>query len=176
MSQTKISKAGIAFFSSLCASTFALGSWQTQRYFEKVDLMDRRETDLRKEPIPYEKHRQDPESFRRIKLHGSFDHDREIYIGPRGPPAGALALSGPNSGRGGGLSSSPQGYFVITPFVLSSDSNTTILVNRGWVPRNFVLPPPSQQVTLVDTWDRPHGIVDIVGVSSRAEGECMNGI
>ncbi|KAL9183358.1 hypothetical protein ACHAXT_005145 [Thalassiosira profunda] len=125
--------AGKIFFTSLCAATFGLGAWQTQRYFEKVKLVKKREDDLGMEPLSsYNDWRAlksaagsdgGAKSYQRVHLRGKFQHENEILIGPRGPPPGALADSGPNSGRGGGggMSSSAQGYYVVTPFVVSCD-------------------------------------------------------
>ena len=177
MGPSQISNAGIAFFSSLCASTFALGCWQTQRYFEKVDLIAKRETALSLEPILYkidhDRKREGPPSFRRLKLEGMFLHEHELFVGPRGPPLGAISSTGPSSGRGGGLSSSPQGYFVLTPFQVSLEHGKidTILINRGWVPRHFIASTSNQNENQeIQMLDRPLGIVNIVGVESQVEG------
>ena len=153
---------GKIFFPSLCLLTFGLGVWQTQRYFEKVDMVQKREDDLRMEPLSgfdeWQKLKKnatsdnkdtakDAKSYRRVHLSGKFQHDKEILIGPRGPPPGALAESGPNSGRGGGggMSSSAQGYWVVTPLVvLDGDAGGTSTnqedtggtkPKRGWLGR-----------------------------------------
>jgi hypothetical protein len=48
-------------------------------------------------------------NFQRRLVEGRFHHDQEMHLGPRGPPPGALATTGPNSGRSeGGMSSGPQ--------------------------------------------------------------------
>ncbi|KAL3765633.1 hypothetical protein ACHAWU_002663 [Discostella pseudostelligera] len=158
--------AGKIFFSSLCLFTFSLGIWQTNRYFEKVSMVQKRKEDLKLVPFHnyYDwlasKTQKDEiennkttaaaaasncKSYRRVHLRGSFIHEHEIFIGPRGPPPGALAESGPNSGRGGGgggMSSSTQGYLVITPFVVLKDeegddasisSGTRGETKRGWL-------------------------------------------
>ncbi|KAL3773100.1 hypothetical protein ACHAW5_009531 [Stephanodiscus triporus] len=141
---------GKAFFSSLCLLTFGLGTWQTRRYFEKLEMVKKREDDLGMDPLPNfdmwrttrgndddedaavdmktktkTKIADVPRSYRRVRLRGEFQHANEMLIGPRGPPPGALAESGPNSGRGGGggMSSSAQGYLVVTPFVISDDDD-----------------------------------------------------
>ncbi|KAL7548865.1 hypothetical protein ACHAWF_012129 [Thalassiosira exigua] len=141
--------AGRIFFPSLCAATFGLGIWQTRRYFEKVEMVAKREDDLTAEPLgsydEWKKASNDaaaaggeggadegpggtaaapPLSHRRVRLRGTFRHDDEVLVGPRGPPPGALADSGPNSGRGGGggMSSGAQGYWVVTPFVVRDDA------------------------------------------------------
>mmetsp|Transcript_3173 Transcript_3173/g.7022 ORF Transcript_3173/g.7022 Transcript_3173/m.7022 type:complete len:427 (+) Transcript_3173:141-1421(+) len=122
--------AGKLFFSSLCLATFGLGVWQTRRYFGKVEMVQKREDDLKLHPLAGFDDWQTlknnnvtldgKKSYRRVHLRGKFQHENQILIGPRGPPPGALAESGPNSGRGGGggMSSSAQGYWVITPFVI----------------------------------------------------------
>ena len=129
--------AGKLFFSSLCLFTFSLGVWQTNRYFEKVSMVQKRKEDLKLDPFHNycdwlaSKTQKDEiennkttsaaaasncKSYRRVHLRGSYQHEHEIFIGPRGPPPGALAESGPNSGRGGGgggggMSSSTQGIY-----------------------------------------------------------------
>ncbi len=186
-----ISKAGIAFFSSLCISTFGLGCWQTQRYFEKVKLIDIRNRELKmdcynsleenakcslqervmartnmknEESKDDENHAfLDDRGFKPLSIRGQYQHEYEILIGPRGPPAGAMSSTGPNSGRSsGGMSSSPQGYYVITPFQRSNNMGI-VLVNRGWIPRQFVLQNAA--------WDRPKGVVELVGVATKTERE-----
>jgi len=125
---------GTLFFGGLCASTLGLGVWQSRRYFEKVGQMAVREEELAADPVPLssftvtaaadgnhpesqQTSAQQSRSFRRVATAGIYDHAREVLVGPRGPPPGALASSGPTSGRGAGagMSSSPQGYYVVTP-------------------------------------------------------------
>lgn len=102
--------------------------------------------------------------FRPLTMKRRFMHEYEVLIGPRGPPAGAISSSGPNSGRSsGGMSSSPQGYFAITPFCRCNDMGI-VLVNRGWVPRQYGV----QNVS----WGRPRAKETIVtGVASKTECE-----
>ncbi|KAL3786867.1 hypothetical protein HJC23_013788 [Cyclotella cryptica] len=161
-----ISTAGTLFFTSLCAITFGLGVWQTQRYFEKVELVKRREEDLKMNPLTWDEwiasHSQGGNrensledgagkvrTYRRVILQGTFQHHNQILVGPRGPPPGALAESGPNSGRGGGggMSSSRQGYWVVTPFLVCKNTESQSLSEsketeddggkdtRGWFKR-----------------------------------------
>jgi len=132
-------------------------------------MVEKREHDLGLDPLPnFDEWRTTKEmtgrddgksgdtalkSYRRVRLRGEFQHGNEILIGPRGPPPGALAESGPNSGRGGGggMSSSAQGYLVVTPFaimphdavpqsttsasVLREDEIATPKKERGWIGR-----------------------------------------
>ena len=153
--------AGKVFFGSLCAGTFGLGCWQTQRLVEKQGLMGQRQEELAMDPVEYDAATTTSEtvnqkSFRRFVLNGVFRHEHEFLVGPRGPPAGALPDAPGTSAKG--MSSAPQGYFVITPMELtttqtkqstgwfgrrssSNDSSSAkkfALVNRGWVPRTMV--------------------------------------
>lgn len=129
------------------------------------------------DPLPLEAHAQEPHppgsptpptttthtprGFRPVFVEGRYNHDLELLVGPRGPPPGAISATGPNSGRSsGGMSSSPQGYFVVTPLIRKNNLGT-ILVNRGWVPRQYV-----QQNA---PWDRPSGMVKLVGIPSQTE-------
>jgi cytochrome oxidase assembly protein ShyY1 len=114
-----------------------LGIWQTKRYFEKLDMVSKRKYDLMLDPMTFDEWtlKNDANSsnnaattlstlstsYRRVTLHGKFDHTNTILIGPRGPPPGALATSGPNSGLASGMSSSQQGYWVVTPLIIIGD-------------------------------------------------------
>lgn len=148
-SQVGLSTAGKVFFGSLCAGTFGLGCWQTQRLFQKQRLVESRQADLALEPTTTLMPASGRSNFRRVLLTGTFIHDQQVLVGPRGPPAGALP-DGPGTSAAG-MSASPQGFFVVTPMQLKLDSNNhavdsttvrTVLVNRGWIPRH--LAPPSQ--------------------------------
>jgi cytochrome oxidase assembly protein ShyY1 len=171
---------GTLFFGSLCVGTFVLGSWQTKRYYEKTKLVQQRNSDLQSEPVAYEEYCQEIQlqqssssskqpdspiasSFRKIQLHGIYHHEYEILVGPRGPPPGSTYTTE------GGMSSSPQGYYIITPLEIqrsgsdfeTAASTTTgtptttskesqyVLINRGWVPRHMVVGPSN-------TRNQPH--------------------
>jgi len=156
--------AGKAFFGSLCVATFGLGAWQMQRYVEKVALVETRERELTDDPVPFSEHH---DGFRRVSVRGTFDHAKYVLVGPRGPPPGAMASSGPNSGRSsGGMSSSPQGFFVMTPLE-QSNGEGTLIINRGWVPMNVVqgnkIAPDARN------WEEPTGEVEIVGVPTQVD-------
>ncbi|XP_076057111.1 surfeit locus protein 1 [Oratosquilla oratoria] len=113
-------------------ATFCLGTWQVQRRQWKLGLIAALEEKSKAPPVdfPVNLHELEDLVYRRVKLIGTFDHSREIYMGPR-----PLLVAGDVDQSGGGLISSGQsGYLVITPFKLAN-TNVTILVNRGWVPR-----------------------------------------
>lgn len=168
-SSPPLSMAGILFFGSLCVSTFGLGCWQSSRYFDKIQLIQRRDEELAMDPIELQSNASSHDwettkrqsNHRRLHVTGTFHHDKEVLMGPRGPPPGAISQSGPNSGRSsGGMASSPQGYFIITPLERPHNLGT-VLVNRGWVPLQYV----KQNVA----WERPTGEVQVVAVASKME-------
>lgn len=170
-----LSRTGQVFFGGLCVGTFGLGTWQTKRYFEKIQLIQERQNALQKEPVTQfnlQEIQQQPNNFCQLRLHGRFDHRHEFLVGPRGPPPGALPETA------AGVSSAPQGYFVLTPLKLST-TGETVLVNRGWVPRAMVIPdnrrsPSNNNNNTSNTkndllqWERPE-TVDLVAVPSRPE-------
>jgi surfeit locus 1 family protein len=192
-----LSLAGKAVFGSLCAGTFGLGVWQTQRYFEKQTLVEQRNQALALDPaqneLPASEEGSSSTSFRRIQLQGQYVHSAEVLVGPRGPPSGALPDKPGSSAAG--MASAPQGYFVLTPFVPSSPAVRAvapmIMINRGWVPRQLVKPdhrqhrqPPStrnpnnnsrtQQQSQLLQWDRPVPVapqttIDVVVVPAKEE-------
>jgi cytochrome oxidase assembly protein ShyY1 len=181
--QKPLGKAGIAFFGSLCAGTFGLGVWQTRRYTEKVEMLAQRDRDMALAPSD-DVHR----AMGRIRIRGTFDHAKEFYVGPRGSP-----LHQSN----GSLGVPQHGYFVFTPLLTlqnQQDSSSlsgaapceeSVLVNRGWVPREKVVGnnrsrrhvpdrgAQQNQASLVGDWDRPRGVVTIMAVQARVEGMSM---
>lgn len=73
--------------------------------------------------------------YQTVSVTGHFLHDKEMYLGPRG-------LIKPDSAdTGGGLMSqkNTSGYLVITPLKLEGREET-VLINRGWVPRQNMNP------------------------------------
>ncbi len=102
----------------LFAGLVALGTWQVQRLFWKLDLIARVEERLGAEPAEAPRLAQWPQvnaerdEYRRVTLAGRFDHDREALVQ-------ASTELGP-------------GFWVLTP--LRRDDGTEVLVNRGFVP------------------------------------------
>ena len=92
-----------------------LGSWQLQRLVWKTALIDEILARQAMAPIPLPATIEDPPAlrFRKVSVHGTFDHSREIHLFA-------------HTERGN------LGYQVITP--LKQDDGTWVLVNRGWVP------------------------------------------
>jgi cytochrome oxidase assembly protein ShyY1 len=148
-SQVGLSLGGKVFFGGLCAGTFGLGCWQSKRLLEKQTLVESRQTDLAMEPsINLKDADASKGSFRQVRLTGTFQHDRQVLVGPRGPPQGALP-DGPGTSAAG-MSQAPQGYFIITPMQLNNPdvtSHATVLVNRGWIPKHMS-PPTEHEVQM----------------------------
>lgn len=92
-----------------------LGTWQVKRLHWKEALiaaMDARGAEAPLEGVPFGA---DPESvaYRRIRVTGSFSHDKEMYLQSR-------------------VRNGIAGLHVVTPLVVGERG--TILVDRGWVP------------------------------------------
>lgn len=179
-SQPGLSLAGKFVFGSLCAGTFGLGVWQTQRYLEKVELVEARANALAQPPLDVELATSPSDleqSFRKVRVRGQYLHAAEFLVGPRGPPAGLPGAVAQ------GMATTPQGYFVLTPLVPASAAvreklGPLVIVNRGWVPRHMVhgadfrhpgpprtFAPPT--TTLLD-WERP-ATVEVTVVPRKEE-------
>ncbi|GMI22396.1 hypothetical protein TrCOL_g248 [Triparma columacea] len=150
---------GQIFFPALCLGTGGLGFWQSKRYFEKIEMIEKQEALLSAPPSSDLSSVDTSDGLsRRINLRGRYIHSKECVLGPRGPPPGALAQDGPMSGRGGGgLASSPQGFYVYTPLMLVDGG--VVMVNRGWDSVSHEN----------DSYNRPEGVVDLTAVTSSTE-------
>ncbi len=96
----------------------ALGTWQVQRLFWKLDLIERVESRIHAAPVAAPARAEWPnvarekDEYRRVTATGLFRHDR-------------TALVQAVTERG-------AGFWVLTPLVLADGS--TLFVNRGFVP------------------------------------------
>ena len=174
-----LSTGGKVFFGSLCAGTFALGCWQIQRLQEKIVMIESRNQDLALDPTPELSSQETP--FRRRFVRGTFRHDKEVLIGPRGAPLGVWCprqgLSSNSKGNSGasGMSPGPSGFHVLTPLELSSTSDSSsprklVWVNRGWVPKTMVQDGRGNSSSVAaSTWTRPTGHVQITAIRSSPE-------
>ncbi|XP_062515731.1 surfeit locus protein 1-like [Corticium candelabrum] len=113
-------------------TTASLGTWQIFRLRDKLELKLKLEAKTQALPIemPSEVSNLDELEYRRVVLHGFFDHGIEFYIRPR------QLLSGETRQR---IQTSEPGAQVITPFYCRQ-TNSRILVNRGWVPKSRLNP------------------------------------
>jgi surfeit locus 1 family protein len=89
--------------------------WQVQRMHWKGELIAERGSRVAAEPVALPVPNGEPGDieYRRVRLEGTFLHDKEMFLGAR-------SLNG------------NAGYQVLTPFVLSDGG--IVLVNRGWIP------------------------------------------
>ena len=96
----------------------ALGSWQVQRLFWKLDLIERVEARVHAEAAPAPSEAEWPavtagkDEYRRVSASGVFDHGKTVLVQ-------AVTERG-------------AGFWAVTP--LKRDDGSTILINRGFVP------------------------------------------
>lgn len=114
---------GLLVLAMIPLAAFALGSWQVQRLRWKTDLIAKCEDRIVRAPLPLPP-RVDPDAvaaefdYRRVVVRGRLRHDREMLIGPR-------------------MRDGEQGYMVITPLDREAEGGSTVLVNRGWIPKRL---------------------------------------
>ncbi|KAJ2008133.1 surf-like protein [Coemansia thaxteri] len=128
---------------SICLCTipliaFGLGTWQIQRLKWKMALLDDVNDRMHRRPVALPLRVTAEEinrnEYRRVIVHGVFDHANEMLVGPRSYE-------------------SEPGFIVVTPLVREDGSR--VLINRGWIKRELQDPklrPESQTadpVTLV---------------------------
>ncbi|XP_035040721.1 surfeit locus protein 1 [Hippoglossus stenolepis] len=119
------------------ATTFGLGTWQVKRRQWKLQLIYelKRLTTAEPIPLPLNPDELNHLEYRRVRVRGQYDHSQELYILPRSPVDPEKEAR-----EAGRLSSSAEtGANVITPF-RCTDLGITILVNRGYVPRQKIRP------------------------------------
>ncbi|XP_075869936.1 surfeit locus protein 1 [Nelusetta ayraudi] len=141
------------------ATTFGLGTWQVKRRQWKMDLINElsRLTTAEPIPLPLDPHELNDLEYRRVRVRGRFDHSQELYILPR-----SLVDPQREAREAGSLSSSGEtGANVITPFHCT-DLGITILVNRGFVPRQKIKPETRLK-------GQVEGEVEVVGVVRLTE-------
>ncbi|MBD8905481.1 SURF1 family cytochrome oxidase biogenesis protein [Methylorubrum zatmanii] len=109
------------------AILIGLGTWQLARKGEKEALIARIVERSRAEPPaappPFGAWDAKADEFRRVRVTGTFLHDKETLVHGLAPGEPGRAL---------------QGFYVLTP--LKRDDGTTILINRGFVPTELQRP------------------------------------
>ncbi|KAL8798167.1 MAG: hypothetical protein Q9182_006898 [Xanthomendoza sp. 2 TL-2023] len=111
---------GLIILALIPITAFALGTWQVFRLGWKSELIAKYEDRLIKPPLPLPP-RIDPEAindfdYRKVYTTGRLCHEQEMLIGPR-------------------IHDGNDGFLVVTPLVRES-GGSTVLVNRGWIPRS----------------------------------------
>lgn len=100
------------------AACTALGSWQVQRLFWKLDLIARVDARVHAEPVSpppspaWAGINAADDEYRHVRMDGTYLNEKETYVQ-------AVTAHGP-------------GFWVMTPFATADGA--TILVNRGFVP------------------------------------------
>lgn len=94
----------------------SLGTWQIQRLFWKLDLIARVDARVHaaaiQPPSDWREITADRDEYRHVTVTGNFDHRKEVLVQ-------AVTERG-------------AGFWVVTPLALADE--TTILINRGFVP------------------------------------------
>ncbi|XP_005113138.1 surfeit locus protein 1 [Aplysia californica] len=103
-----------------------LGIWQIQRRGWKLNLIQELEEKMTTQAIPLPQNLDELRQmeYRKVKVRGTFDHSRELFIGPRSNIHDAETM--------GSQRATNLGVHVVTPFKLA-DRPQMILVNRGHV-------------------------------------------
>jgi len=121
----------IAVCLSLAVLFAGLGVWQVQRLFWKLDLIERVDARVHATPAPLPTNldalRPQDIEYRRVRVSGRLQNERQTFVD-------ALTELGP-------------GDWVLTPL---QTSQGTILINRGFVPKNMreQVSSPAGDVTL----------------------------
>jgi surfeit locus 1 family protein len=109
-----------------CALLFALlcglGSWQLQRLQWKLNLIATVNGHMTAPPVSLDTilvMKPDDAQYRRVMLHGRFDHTREAYVFTTDASGAPV-------------------YHVLTPF--KTDDGKTLMVDRGAVPKEMLDP------------------------------------
>lgn len=134
---------------ALVALGVALGQWQTRRAEEKLALQHRMEARAKEPPLqalPADE-AIDANEFRHVLLEGEFVPRWTVYLENR-PHAGAV------------------GFHVLTAFKIAG-SQRTVMVARGWAPRDAV------DRTRVPQPPLPSGVTRIDGVLRRDAGHVL---
>ncbi|KAL8695674.1 MAG: hypothetical protein Q9224_003242, partial [Gallowayella concinna] len=132
---------GLIILALIPITAFALGTWQVFRLGWKSEMIAKFEDRLIKPPLPLPP-RIDPEAikdfdYRRVYTTGRLCHEQEMLIGPR-------------------IHDGKDGFLVVTPLE-RENGGSTVLVNRGWIPR-------SKKAQVGRTGGLPVGQVTVAGL------------
>jgi surfeit locus 1 family protein len=123
------------------AATLSLGRWQLSRAAQKEALFAAIESQNRLPPVTQAQllasTQLEPLLHRNVQLRGQWVAQRTVFLDNR-------------------QMHDQAGFYVVTPLQLQ-DSQAVILVQRGWVPRNFL------DRTALPRIDTPAGVVEVQG-------------
>lgn len=111
-------RALMGFLLMLAAAFLALGTWQVQRLFWKLELIERVDARIHAEPVPAPSRAEwstvsaERDEYRRVGVTGLFRHEKTVLVQ-------AVTERG-------------AGFWVLTPLILADD--TAVIINRGFVP------------------------------------------
>lgn len=105
-------RAAAALLLLLAAMFVALGVWQVERRAWKLQLIAAVDARAHAAPVPAPRRAAEGDAYRRVRVAGTFDHDRATLVQ-------AVTERGP-------------GFWLVTP--LRTAGGWTVLVNRGFVP------------------------------------------
>jgi len=130
------------------AITLLLGNWQTRRAEQKIALQSQIDQAMRGAPMSWQGAPPPVPDllWHRLELHGSWQPNDVIYLDNR-----------PYQGR--------VGYYVVMPLRLAD--GTIVLVNRGWLVRNF------ENRTQIEPYTTAQGRVEITGLALPEEARFM---
>ena len=100
------------FFIFFASVFFALGLWQIERGQAKANIILEFENNLKKDASVFS---EDSKKWDKVFINGSWDNSRQMLVDNV-------------------INRGVAGYKVLTPFKISN-SDTLILVDRGWIPR-----------------------------------------
>ena len=144
------------------AGTTALGFWQLRRAAGKEVLQQEIERSSRAMPAaPTAEALTHPQSlsYKHLQLRGRWLPDRVVYLDNR-----------PQQGR--------AGFYVLMPLAIDQPVGTEVIVNRGWLPRDFDVrtriapyrtPDDAVTITGVALADEPH-LLELAAQSDRPLG------
>ena len=100
------------FFIFFASVFFALGLWQIERGQAKANIILEFENNLKKDASVFS---EDSKKWDKVFINGTWDNSRQMLVDNV-------------------INKGVAGYKVLTPFKISN-SDTLILVDRGWIPR-----------------------------------------
>ena len=140
----------VAIAVMMMALTIELGRWQTRRAAEKIALQDHLSAAAGAVALPIEGSNPLAENliWHRVMVTGTWLAADVVYLDNRPTDDGRV------------------GFYVMMPLKLAS--GVVVMVNRGWLPRNF------EQRTNMAPYQTPSGPVDVTGVALPDESHFID--
>lgn len=140
----------VAIALAMMTLTIELGRWQTRRAQEKIALQDHLSAAASAVALPIDG--SDPDAahlvWHRVTVSGTWLPGDVVYLDNRPTDDGRV------------------GFYVVMPLKLAS--GVVVMVNRGWLPRNF------EQRTNITAYQTPAGPVEVSGVALPDESHFID--